>query len=274
MAFEWQNGVGQTSVVTQPNPGAAGELAYANDEEVKINSYLNAEVSLSIPFGRMVAKNAGQDGQALFPNTADDLFVGVTVRDLQKLSGDYPIANQMGVLNFGQVWVEAELDVSADDNVFVRFAGKKQVQTLVASADFVAGNTITGKVNGNNISVPFNANAEQTLDDLATAIGLIAGVNSAVDDDVHTITITSDQDVTLALTVFVVTGGASQATFVITQTTAGILLSARGSFRNDADSGTAEQVKFCRFKTSTTSFPNSTKKLAIVDVLWPEVDVG
>ncbi len=100
-----------------------------------------------------------------------------------------------------------------------------QITTLVAAGNFITGNTITGTVTalGVNtaISVPFTTDNATTLEALADAIEVVTGItNPAVDDGSHTITVTAGTaGIPFTLSGFVVTGGASQTTFTVTNTT-------------------------------------------------------
>lgn len=96
-----------------------------------------------------------------------------------------------------------------------------QIQTLVFSADFVAGNIINATVDGTPLApVPFNTTSVQTLADLATALQATAGIGTAVSDGVHTITMTAaTAGIPFTVTGVAVTGGVSQPTGVVTVTT-------------------------------------------------------
>lgn len=101
-----------------------------------------------------------------------------------------------------------------------------QVQTLVFSGALVTGNLVNGNIGGVAITeVPFDTDNATTLTNLASEIQSNANVLTAVSDGTDTITITTILGKEyLALTDFVVTGGAGQATTTITQTVAGIIM--------------------------------------------------
>ena len=103
---------------------------------------------------------------------------------------------------------------------------KYDIVTLTFSAELVASNVINGKVNGVAISqVTWNTNNDTTMGLLATELQSKAAITSAVASDVgavgydNTITCTAaDEDTILALTDFLVTLGASQATITVART--------------------------------------------------------
>lgn len=97
-----------------------------------------------------------------------------------------------------------------------------QVDTIVFSANIIAGDTIHGEINNTVITVPFNTTNAQTLTDLATALTIV-GISSAVSDGVHTVTVTSAvAGITFTLTAWNVTGPGSPATVTITNTVANV----------------------------------------------------
>lgn len=101
----------------QTEVAVAGMQADMNPSE--INSY-NATVALD--FGLMVSKVAGDDDGAELPTASTADMIGVTVRDLTKVSGDYQIGDAASVMKKGKVYVKVEEAVTPDDDVFVRFA--------------------------------------------------------------------------------------------------------------------------------------------------------
>jgi len=97
-----------------------------------------------------------------------------------------------------------------------------QVVSMVFSADVITGNTIDGEIDGVPIaSVPFNTSHFQTLNDLATVFVAHADIASAVvgGPSNRTITITMEALASLEFTDFLITGGASQATINVNETT-------------------------------------------------------
>lgn len=237
----------QTEYKDRPDEALEGML-YDASGSAKDNQTLIA--SLTIPYGRAVAGISGNDKGAKLPDASNADIRGVSVLLHNNVNGQYVEGDALAPYIKCGVWVRVEEAVTPASPVYIRYNGKKQVQTLVADANFVTGNTITGNVvrtaDGASIttaiSVPFNTDNATTLSDLADAIALASGVNSAADSGGDTVTVTSDQDVDIALEDFAVAGGASQAEFEVTETTVGIPLSDRGKFRASADSSTALQV--------------------------------
>ena len=99
-------------------------------------------------------------------------------------------------------------------------------QTLTLSGALVAANVINGSVGGNAIApVTYAASSDATLQAIATAIAALDGVKSAVvtvvggdqtgTDDVEIVVTPEDQVAGIALTGWVVTLGAGQATIAV-----------------------------------------------------------
>ena len=261
----------QTTYNIQPNTGSPGLPAYANDMETKVFTYSN--VSQVINFGVGVSKVPGFDNRAALP-TSGSKPIGITVRDLQQITGQYPLNSAMAVMAFGQVWVSPEVAVSADDSVYMRIDGRNQTQTLTASIPFTAGNTFnaTVTVNGNAtvLSVPFNTTNAQMLTDIAAAIAANTGVGSATSDGTSVITVIGSlHGVNVVFTGVSVTGGATQPTITVLTTVVGIPDTDRGRFGNVADNGRCIRIEGMRWITSTASYPNNTELLAVIDIYVP-----
>jgi hypothetical protein len=95
-----------------------------------------------------------------------------------------------------------------------------QIRTLEFSAALITGNSIALIVDGVSLAaVPFNTNNATTLTDIATALQATAGIGTAVSDGVDTITMTAAVAGIPFTVSALVTGGASQATGVVTTTT-------------------------------------------------------
>lgn len=92
-----------------------------------------------------------------------------------------------------------------------RYGSSQQEVVIVYDDDFVSGNVITLKVNWDDISVPFNADHDQTMQDLADALAALSSIDTAVVSASREITLTSAVDGNqIIVTDFVVTGGATQ----------------------------------------------------------------
>lgn len=97
----------------------------------------------------------------------------------------------------------------------------KNISALVASADLVAGNKLAAKVNGVELAVDFDTNTDATLSALADSINSNdelseSGIGTSTVAGSKAITIIGETDVAVSITV---TGGASQATFSVTEST-------------------------------------------------------
>jgi len=241
--------------------GLAGQLADSGRKDVISRS---AEETI-VPFGRMVVLGTDPDKQAKLPSLAADItdplkVLGATLHSHAgeaikgELSG-YRNEDSMSILHQGRLYMEAEQPMTAESQVWVRFAGKKQEQTLDWDADFVSGNTIDGKVNGAAIaSVPFNTDQATTLADVATAIqNAHHDVLSASATGARQITVVSVSDKNVLLSDFTVTGGASQAVESIVETVALVPESDRGKIRADADNTTAELLAGARILKSASA---------------------
>lgn len=95
-----------------------------------------------------------------------------------------------------------------------------QIQTWVASANFVTSNSIAFTINSRNYTVAFTTDNATTLQAVATAMATDPDVNGAVSDGVHTVTVTGKGALQISITGSTVTGGASQPTITVTTTQA------------------------------------------------------
>ena len=77
----------------------------------------------------------------------------------------------MRILKNGRILMWAETAMTPESDVYVRFAGKKEVQTIRWDSDFVSGNTIEGQVNRKEIMpTPFTNSQNDTLTHISNAI--------------------------------------------------------------------------------------------------------
>lgn len=90
-----------------------------------------------------------------------------------------------------------------------------QVQTVTWSGDFGAGETITGLVNGDAISVAWNTDQATTMGDLNTAIAAAYGVATST-GTVNTNTVTADAGYPLSISLTAAGGNAPTATVATT----------------------------------------------------------
>lgn len=256
----------QTAVTDQglPEDGMKADL---------VDDYVVSKVAEgALPFGRYVNVGTDKDKQAKLPAAATDITtvgnnVGVVLHSHAMESSltespRYPDKALASVVRKGTVYVKPEQAVSPSDSVFVRFKGKKQVQTLVFDADLITGNSVDGVVDGVAITtVPFNTDHVTTMGDLADAIeAASADVLSATvgGSGNRTITVISVAEQEADLEDFEVTGGASQAGNVITEVHEMVSANDVGKFRKDADndetaSATAAALPNAGFLTSNSA---------------------
>lgn len=99
---------------------------------------------------------------------------------------------------------------------------QSNLSTTVINADLVTGNVINVSVNGVALApINFAASSAATMNAIAAAILAQPQIASAVvsDPNSHTLTVTATEGNVAIVNSFVVTGGASQATATITNTT-------------------------------------------------------
>jgi len=89
------------------------------------------------------------------------------------------------------------------------------VQTVTWSGDFGAGETITGLVNGDAISVAWNTDNATTMGDLNTAIAAAYGIDTST-GAVNTNTVTADAEYPLSISLTAAGGNAPTATVATT----------------------------------------------------------
>lgn len=249
----------QTSYSAQYAVGRAGMKA--DDGVVDVLSRVN--VGIRVFFGRAVVRATDPDTEIKLPTTSGEVakLVGVSLLDLALESNDgdgldpnYPAGSDVACLAKGRVWVKVEDAVTPDSSVYVRYAGKKQTQTIVLDADLVTGNTIAGTLGATAISVAFDTNHATTMGNLETAVEAVAGIESATVSS-RTLTIVTEQDhadVDLGGD-FAVTDGASQAGVTEAETVAAVHTRERGAFRTDADSSSAAANTKMKFLTSASA---------------------
>lgn len=236
----------QLSYSLNTSEGKAGLIAYAAGQPKVVDSYNNPVDE--IPFGRGVAKVSGADGQCELPDGSGADMLGVAVIDSATEGATYLPLSAVGVLRRGAIYVQVEEAVTSDDDVYVRHTGKAQVQTIVFSGNIITGNTISIDVDGVTITQAFDTNNATTVAALAAKIQAEPSVSTASSNGTDTITVTAAvQGTDVVLDNEGITGGVSQATITITETTAGIAAADRGLFRTDSDSSTALQITAARW---------------------------
>ena len=209
------------------------------------------EGSVAGSFGVFAARGTS-DNQATLPSTATTAnILGPIVAhqniELDRGASEVVIEAEYSIntLREGNIYVATEDACVPGDEVFVRYAGKSQVQTLVFSGALIADNVVNGDVGGESIAaVTYGSSNAATLTAIAVAIVAANGnVSSAVSDGTDTITVTTDLDAAdMPLTGWVVTLGTTRATAAITETVEAVDSALRGQVRTDADSTTAVEV--------------------------------
>lgn len=267
----------QTSVSFSRVEGIEGSIANKGN-----NDYVRSMVAEEVlKPGRFVKLGTDQNIQVKKLNASGDValgsLVGMTAYDRSRpmpclqednTGGegitDFEVNTGVAVVKNGSFFMIPETAMNVSTPVYIRYAAKSQVQTLVFSAALITANVINGKIGGNAISpVTFATDNATTLTAIATAIKTAnSSVFSAVSDGTDTITVTtvidaSDQD----LSDWVVTLGATQATAAIFETVLSVNSSNIGRIRNDADSSTAALAP-----TNTVRVENNVVANAIVSV--------
>lgn len=218
--------------------------------------------TIGIPFGHFVTRVSGTDTNGKLPVQATDIttvtnVAGFALSDQARESKNdgnlpnYSSGDMVSVLRSGRLYVQVEENVTPASDVYVRFSGKAQIQTVVFSGALITANVVNGSVNGTSLTpTTFATDNATTLAAIATKIEAHPDVETAVSNGTNTITVTSVTDKTVVLANFVVTLGASQATIVITQTQAVISTSNLGACRASADSATAALLANAKYRTT------------------------
>lgn len=238
----------QTSYTTDMGKPFPGVIADIRPREIDSKLW---EGTATGSFGKFVTRGAA-DNQVLLPSAIGNEMLGVIVAHqggktlaLGATSIVIEAEDSLNVMREGNIYVATEDACIPGDEVFVRYAGKKQVQTLVFDADLVTSNVVNGDVGTEAISpVTFATSNAATMTALAAAIlAANTSILTAVSNGTDTITVTTIQDAAdQDLANFVVTLGASQAGATETETVEAINTSEIGNCRTDADSTTAVEV--------------------------------
>jgi len=238
----------QTSY-SQNQPVAVAGL----QQDCGFNDVISRVAEEAIEPGRLCIQGSSDVNEGcLKPSAAADITTvskvrGVSVRDLafESNASDeliYAAKDLVGCLRNGRIYVEMEDAFTPQSDVYVRYSGKAQVQTITFDADLVTSNKINMKLDGVAITeVDFVTDHATTMAAIGTELeknNKVASTSVGGGSD-RVLTVTCIADVELAITEVVVTGGASQAGAVVAETVTMILDSKRGSFRTDADSTTA-----------------------------------
>jgi hypothetical protein len=135
---------GQTSVSNAPNAalqaGQVADLCPLND----VMSYVSAEASAEIPFGRMLVQGTGDKDAKLMAAQADAM-IGISVfsqaynRDNEIGATGVKPKMTLGVMTRGRIWVQVTADVTPASVVRVHKTGG------TFQDDSSAGNTVVLK---------------------------------------------------------------------------------------------------------------------------------
>lgn len=202
-----------------------------------------------IPFGRGVIPGTEED-EVKLPDSAAAIssFMGIALFDMTQAVANYPANSAIACMISGRVWVEIETAIAMGDDVYCRFSGRKQAQTITLDADFVAANVMDMTIDGTAMtSVTWNASHDQTMQDVCTQLTtdfptkIATAACPGAGSRVITVTgYTNGTDVEIAGVL--ITLGVSQAAAVVAETVEGVADSEIGKFRNDGDTGTAAEV--------------------------------
>jgi hypothetical protein len=249
----------QTSVANEQSKNLPGTIMGVQGNETA--SMINT--TEEIEFGRGLDKISGVERGVKKSASAGGVFYGVSIRDMKEQAKaeaeKYILNSPVGVKQNGRIIGEVEGSPNPDNAVYVRFAGKPQIQTFVLDADLVSGNVITVDVDGVTVSETFASTHLATMQAFAAKIAAEAGVNTAVVGGAgdRTITITAAVNgVDVLLENEGITLGGSQANIVISETQASISDDDLGKFRVDVDNDlssnpTAKVIANASFKGNT-----------------------
>lgn len=236
----------QTAYNTELSQGIAGGLLWSSNNEAVTCAAVG-----NVYFGRLLF--AGFTENNVFTCKLPDSDPGeggsgaggafASQRDISKAY--YSDGDAVPCVTKGGIWIEAEEPIEEGDDVYVRFNGKKQVQTFVLDGDLIESNTITVKINDTTYDVTYADSHVATMTAFALEIASNIAVESAVVGGAgnRTITITAavmgDE---VEITDEAITGGVSQANITVTETVNAVPLTDRGKVRTDSDSGTAFEL--------------------------------
>lgn len=225
-----------------------------------------------LPFGKLAVRGADVDNGAKQPILSTEItdakkVLGIVIESqaleskVDSNPASYAALDMASVLKRGAAFVKVEQAVTPASDVYVRFEGKQQVQTIDWDINFVTGNTVAFTINGASYTQVFTTDQATTIAAVAAQIQSHPDVATASVTATKQITVTGEFDKSVAITGVVVTGGASQAVETITETVAKIDRIQRGSFRADTDGGTAALIAGLRYRGS-----GSASDLVIMDI--------
>lgn len=249
----------QLEYSTSPSNGERGDLGDSSAGDRDILSFNNLS---PIAYGIMSQLVGGDEVETY----QGGKFAGVVVASKSNTTdGSWPAKNAVPIIRRGSIWVPVEQIVSPDDPVYVRYLTEPEVFTVTLNVDFVAGNTVSGQVNGEAIvAVPFNIDHPTTMTAFAAAIQALTNVASAIVTAPKVITVVGakqGEKLTGVATSFVVVGGVAQPVVVVASVTGPTGGAEVGVFRKDADNvgngATAVLLASAKFLKSASAGGNA-----------------
>lgn len=115
----------QTSYTQYPEIGVAGQIATSNDFDALslVNNHAVPANATQIPVGRFVAYADASGSIARLPSAITDKLIGVSIRshEIVNESGvDIPVKTAFNAMLSGDIYVQVETAVAANDPVHVR----------------------------------------------------------------------------------------------------------------------------------------------------------
>jgi len=255
----------QTSYNTEMDAAIAGAVAESFSPKDLVTRFSDDRVA----FGLGLIPGTDAD-EAKLPDVVTEITekFGVAVFDATQAELFYAPNASLCMMFSGRIWVEVEENIAITDAVYVRWSGRAQAQTITFDADLVNLNVINMTIDGVAMAtVTFAGTHDATMALLCVAIAANAGINTATCPGAgsRVITVTGAVNgVDNAIAGILVTLGVSQAGSVVAETVDGVLDSAIGKFRTDADAGTAALVNTAVAKWMSTGVANGLAKLQLL----------
>jgi hypothetical protein len=247
----------QTAYSTSPGKGDRGDLGGARVNDTDVITVNNPS---QIAYGLRAQYPVGSDFK-VEPYQGGP-FAGIVIASKSNTTeGAYPAKSAIPSIRKGSVWVPVEQAVTPADAVYVRKSVEAEVFTVTLNVDFVAGNTVSGQVNGSAITpVAFNVDHNTTMIAFAAAIQALSNVATAVVTAPKVITVVGQnvgEQLTGITTSFSIAGGAGQAVITVANVTGPTGGAELGAFRKDANNvgngATAVLLASAQFLTSASA---------------------
>lgn len=247
----------QTSVSNFPAVGRVGAIANNNpkfatsnvaEEVMKAGIFVKLGTDNAIQIKKL-AESIDIELGKLWGVSLHDTSRETPVLNIDDSGGegvrDFAINEEVAVMKQGSVYMKPETAMTPASPIFIRHAGRKQVQTLTLDGDLITDNVVNGSIGGIAIApVTFAVDHETTMGVLAQAIltansNIESAVVSLTPFRVITITTLQDADDQDLGGDWVVTLGAGQAGITEAETITSVHTDNIGRIRNDSDSSTA-----------------------------------